>query len=508
MCWLTKALTFYIVPSYGSAGPPHPRTVMKVACLLITHLRVKVEMRRHPDLKNIPAIIVERSRGRALVVDSTPFASGISPGMTLEEALSIQPEALVLEADEPHYRRVFAQVLASLQGVSDRVEGSELGTAYVRLDGLERLYGGEARLVNALLNAVPQGLAPRAGVAEAKFPAFVAARTSAPLRATRVPIDAASFLAPHPVDLLPVPDDLRAALHRFGLHTMGDVASMTEEDLTDRFGASGRRMWRLSRGMDDSPVIPMEHIESIVEHTSLPFSSASLDLLLTVVDTLLARAFSQPSMRGRYAGMVMLECILEGGPTWTRDIPFKGGVGSRKRALSIIRSRLEEDHPTRAVEEVTVTLDDLAGESGTQLGLLPEARESGKRRLVEVDRGLRARTGGGPALYRAVGVAPWHPAPEMRALRVPVDLSVRDEVRPLSSPAPAVVLEGRKRRPEAFCLENRWHQVAHIEEEWGFDLWWMSRPMTRTYYRVRGKDGVEVTLFRDERGGCWYRQSS
>ena len=168
-------------------------------------------MRRHPNLKNIPAIIVERSRGRSQVVDSTPSASGVSPGMTLEEALSIRSGALVLEADEPHYRRVFAQVLASLQGISDRVEGAELGTAYIRLDGLERMYGGEARLVNALLNAVPQGLAPRVGVAETKFPAFVAAKASDPLRATRVPIDAVSFLAPHPVDLLPVPADLKVS---------------------------------------------------------------------------------------------------------------------------------------------------------------------------------------------------------------------------------------------------------------------------------------------------------
>ena len=72
------------------------------------------------------------------MVDATPYANAVSPGMTLEEALSIRPEALVLESDESHYRRVFAQGLASLQGISDRVEGSELGTAYVRLDGLER----------------------------------------------------------------------------------------------------------------------------------------------------------------------------------------------------------------------------------------------------------------------------------------------------------------------------------------------------------------------------------
>ena len=481
---------------------------MKVACLLITHLRAKVEMRHHPDLKNIAAIIVERSRGRSQVVDSTPSASGVSPGMTLEEALSIRSGALVLEANEPHYLRVFAQVLASLQGISDRVEGSELGTAYVRLDGLEHLHGGEARLVNALLNAVPQDLAPRVGVAEAKFPAFVAAKASDPLRATQVPIDTVSFLAPHPVDLLPVPADLKVALHRFGLHTLGDVGSMTEASLVDRFGGEGRIAWHLSRGMDDSSVVPLAHAETVVERISLPFSSASLDLLLAVVDTLLARAFSRPSMRGRYAGKVLLEYALEGGPTWTREITFKGGVGNRKRALSIIEPRLEEEHPSGPVEDVTLTLGELTGESGTQLGLLPEARESGRRRLIELDRELRARTGGSPALYRVVGVAPWHPAPEMRAMRVPVDSSARDEVRSLSSPVPVVVREGRDRQPKAVRLGSRWREVSRIEEQWGFDLWWMSRPMTRTYYRVRGEDGVEVTLFRDDRGGCWYRQGS
>ena len=481
---------------------------MKVACLLITHLRAKVEMRRHPNLKNTAAIIMVRSGGRSLVVDSTPSASGISPGMTLEEALSIRSGALVLEADEPHYLRVFAQVLASLQGISDRVEGSELGTAYARLDGLEHLYCGEARLVNALLNAVHQDLAPRAGVAEAKFPAFVAATVSDPSRATRVSADAVSFLAPHPVDLLPVSADLKVALHRFGLHVLGDVALLTEAALVDRFGGEGRRAWHLSRGMDDSPVIPLAHTETIVEHTSLPFSSASLELLITVVDTLLARAFSRPSMRGRYAGKAVLECALEMGLTWTTEFSFKGGAGSREWALSVIRPWLEEEHPSGPVEDITLTLDDLTGESGTQLGLLPEARESDRRRLVEVDRELRARTGGSSALYRVVGVAPWHPAPEMRAMRVPVDSSARDEVRSLSSPVPVVVREGRDRQPKAVRLGSRWREVSRIEEQWGFDLWWMSRPMTRTYYRVRGEDGLEVTLFRDDRGGCWYRQGS
>ena len=124
-----------------------------------------------------------------MVVDRFPAASGTAVGMTLEQAMSRHSNALVLDADEPHYRQVFRQVLGSLQGVSDRVEGAELGAAYVRLDGLEGLFHGEAGVVSAMLNAVPAHLNPRVGVADAKFPAFVAARTCRPLGAFRVPDD-------------------------------------------------------------------------------------------------------------------------------------------------------------------------------------------------------------------------------------------------------------------------------------------------------------------------------
>ena len=270
------------------------------------------------------------------MIDVTPRAKGVTPGMTLEQALSIHTSALVLEADEHHYSRVFSQILTSLQAISDRVEASDLGMAYVRLDGLEHLYGDEARLVNAVLNAVPRDLAPRVGVADAKFPAFVAAAVSQPSRATRVPADVTSFLASHPVNLLPVSADLKVALHRFHLHTLGDVASMTEATLMDRFGPEGRRAWQLSQGIDDSPLIPMTHTETVVEHTSLPFSSASLDILFTVVDTLLARAFAQPTMQSRYASKAAMECVLEDGPTWSREFSFKeaSGIGSGPLRLS------------------------------------------------------------------------------------------------------------------------------------------------------------------------------
>ncbi len=96
---------------------------MKVACVLVTHLRAKVELRRQPQLQATPAVIVDRSGGRPVVVDALPATAGVTPGMTLEEALSRHTNTTILEADEPAYQRVYQQVLTSLQGVSDRVEG-------------------------------------------------------------------------------------------------------------------------------------------------------------------------------------------------------------------------------------------------------------------------------------------------------------------------------------------------------------------------------------------------
>ena len=273
--------------------------------------------------------------------------------MTLEQALSRQADAVVLEADEQSYRRVFSQALVSLQGISDRVERSDLGVAYVgsgRPGGYVRRRGPAGELPAQLRTTGPS--APRVGVAHAKFPALVAAMSSTPLGATRVPADAASFLAPHSIDLLPVDSTVKAAIHRFGLHAMVDVAAMALDTLVDQFGLTGRTAWELCRGIDHSPLTPMKHEESVVERISLPWVSNSLEFLLAAVDTLLKRAYSRPEMRGRYAGRADLRCALYGAASWERSVHFKQSAGSPERASFIIRSRLETDRPQAPMEEV------------------------------------------------------------------------------------------------------------------------------------------------------------
>ena len=387
------------------------------------------------------------------------------------------------------------------------MEGAGLGVAYVRLDGLEGVFGGEAGVVAALLGAVPGYLGPRAGVRDGKFPALVAASAGGPLAVTMVPADAAAFLAPFPVGLLPVCSGVKAGMRRFGLGTLGEVVSMRAGFLVEQFGQAGRRAWDLCRGVDEDPLVPQGGEEPVVESVSLPFASASSGLLLGVVDTLLERAFSRPGMRGRCAGSVVLSCVLSGAPLWERPVYFKQRVGDWERAALIVRGRLEVDHPRAPVEEATVVVADLAGEPGAQMGLFPDERRDGRHwRLVEAARRLRARAGGKHVLHRLVDVAPWHPIPELRAVQVPIDPSGKDAIRPVSLPVRVAVREGPGRQPVAVRLGRGWRRVTDVEERWCFDLWWMPEPVSRVYYRVGCGDGRRVTLFRDQRGACWYRQ--
>ncbi len=117
---------------------------MKVACLSVRHLPFKVEQNRSPHLRGRAVIVAHAHGSRRVVLDASPEAVGVLPGMPLDQALSRCKNAVLLEADLPLYQRIWERVLEALEQRSPDVEDTEPGLAYVRLDGLELMYGGDA----------------------------------------------------------------------------------------------------------------------------------------------------------------------------------------------------------------------------------------------------------------------------------------------------------------------------------------------------------------------------
>ena len=478
---------------------------MRIACVLITHLRAKAELRRHAHLRDSPIAVVDRTNGKPLVVDSSAGASARA-GMTLEQAMSYHNGLIILDADEPYYRRVFEDVVEALLQVGDRIEPAELGIAYARLDGLELLHGSESKVASALLDAVPGWLGARVGVGGSKFASYMAARSADVRSVAACPADEAGFLAPLSIELLPLSNDLKRSLHGFGVHTMGQVASLSRDMLSDRFGREGMLAWDFCKGIDTRAVVPVKPATSVVEYASLPFASTSIELLLATTDVLLQRAYSRPQLRRRLVGSVTLTSTVVSGAPWTLEIRFKEPVGDWQSAFRLVRDRIEAHPPDAPLEDLTLTIEDIKAESGRQLGLLKDARDRRRDRLADIDRKLRARMRNVPALHKVVEVAPWHPVPEMRALKVPLDPHRNDALSPLHSPLPVEVRESQDHRPLAMRLRRSWQKIYGIDDRWEFDLWWLPQPITRSYFRVVDDAGERMVLFRDEREGRWYRQ--
>ena len=484
---------------------------MIVACVFITHFKAKAEVIRRPEMEGRAFVVSDRTRPGSPVVDRSQAARGVLLGMTLQRAVSTVSDLTILDADESYYKALFDRLLDSLGSVSDMVEAGDLGEAYVILEGLERLYGGEAGVVSALLNSVSDRLNPRVGVADSKFPAYAAARTAGPMRAARTPDDVSGFLAPMSIEILPVSDHLRAALGRFGMRVIGDVSLVGQAAMFDRFGREGLFAWELSMGIDLRPFVSRRVEESVAEYTTLPFSTTSMEMLRVGLDMLLRRAFSRPVLRNRSAGAATLLSSTSDGEPWKFHVRFKVPIERWERASELLGERLEAEPPACPLDDLSLTLSDLGGETGIQPGLIGDARDRDRETLVGVDRRLSSRFGGSRALHRAVEAAPWHPAPEMRSLLVPIDPLASDSVRALHMPTPAEVREtarGGERRPDSLFRNGRWRDIDRIDDSWRFDLWWLPRPMTRSYYRVESSDGTLSTLFRDETTGQWYSQAA
>lgn len=225
-----------------------------IACLLVTHLPVKAERQRYPALRGKPLVIIESYGPDEMVLDSSSEARGVAAGMPLPEALAQCPGAMLLPSDQRFYSDTFDRLADTLAMRCPVVEKAEMGCVYAGLEGLDPIYGGEARLIASLLQCAPPDFGSRVGVASGKFPAYVSAATARPGRAVKTPPDAAAFLNGHSIELLPLSQKSKERLWHAGIYTLGQLAALTVGAAQSHLGSEGRHAWDMAHGIDPNPM--------------------------------------------------------------------------------------------------------------------------------------------------------------------------------------------------------------------------------------------------------------
>jgi DNA polymerase-4/protein ImuB len=392
---------------------------VRVACVWIAQLPLRVEVLRHPAWDGRPLVLGGAPGERKVVQLCSPEAeaAGVWPGLPLREVVPLCPEAVVLQPDPVRTAGVLESVVAQLQQVSPLVEPADDGYLFLDLRGLQTLYGGDfARLEDAIRGAVPALLRPRLGFGGGKFAAAVAARQADPGAARIVPTaQTSTFLAPLSVrHLLNLAPDAVQRLELLGLRTIGDLAALPFSAVQAQFGPAGAQAWRLAHGKDSEPVVARPVLAAV--HSALRFDDplGSVEAVIAALDQLLANTFSQPALLGRSVRQVRLRALLSDGTSWERLYTFKDALSTRDAARRALKSKLDLPNglPPAPIDELALELLGLAGEAARQPGLFV-ARARQLAEIAEAARQLRARYGRVP-LYQAIEVEPWSRIPERR----------------------------------------------------------------------------------------------
>ena len=217
-----------------------------------------------PALRTRPVAVAPPGADRATVLALSAEArlAGIERGMPVRQALKRCPDLVLLPPNPRLYARASRALHEVLRIYAPVIEPRGYGHAFLDLTGTGRLFGPAVDVAARVQREVRERLRLplSVGVAANKLVSQAATTVVKPEPLLEVPGgDEASFLAPHPLDVLPeLHPRMRRRLDDYQLDLIGEVAAIAESALCAVFGGAGRTLRAQARGIDPRPVLPPE----------------------------------------------------------------------------------------------------------------------------------------------------------------------------------------------------------------------------------------------------------
>jgi DNA polymerase IV len=266
---------------------------------LICHLDmdaffVSVEELFDPALRGKPVVVGGKANQRGVVAAASYAARkfGVHSAMPLRTAASLCPHAIFVDGHPERYREYSHKVHAVLTCFSPQVEMASIDEAYLDLTGTSRLLGPPLKAAHSLHDAIREATSLRCslGLASSRLVAKISSDQAKPNGILYiVPGAEARFLAPLDVRKVPgVGKKSEQALHKIGIRFVGDLASLDEAFLTQRFGRWGLALAGKAQGLDaggwfDSPIGANEDPKSISHELTFGEDTADTGKLETAL---------------------------------------------------------------------------------------------------------------------------------------------------------------------------------------------------------------------------------
>ena len=227
-----------------------------------------VEALSHPEVDGKPMAVAgdpENRRGIILAKNDLAKNAGVKTAETIWSAQRKCPGLILLPPHHDLYEEFCAKANIIYERFTDLVEMAGIDESYLDVTATVHLFGNGESIADSIRQSVKRelGLTVSVGVSFCK----VFAKMGSDLRKpdyTNV-IDRENYkdvLYPLPVtDLMHVGKATAKSLADIGVFSIGQLASINEEFLIERFGKHGRTLYSYAHGCDDEPVQRTEEAE-------------------------------------------------------------------------------------------------------------------------------------------------------------------------------------------------------------------------------------------------------
>jgi DNA polymerase-4 len=258
-----------------------------------------IEMRDDPSLRHLP-IAVGGGADRRGVISTCNYEArryGVHSAMPSATARRLCPDLIILPHRMDAYREASLRMRHIFYEYTDLVEPLSLDEAFLDVTDSPYCSGSATRIAEEIRRRVEQelGITVSAGVAPNKFLAKVASDWRKPNGLFVItPAQVEQFVQQLPVRKIHgVGKATATRLAQMDVKTCGDLQRYSVFELCQRYGQFGQRLYDLSRGRDERPVIPSRRRKSLsVEHTypqDLPELSHCINQLPELLQTLASR---------------------------------------------------------------------------------------------------------------------------------------------------------------------------------------------------------------------------
>jgi DNA polymerase IV len=279
-CFCRDCLTDAVPREARCSACGSPRLVrhQELETLSVAHIDcdafyATIEKRDDPSLAAEPVIVGGGKRGVVAAACYVARIYGVRSAMPMFQALRLCPHAKVIRPSMEKYAKVGREVRQMMLALTPAVEPLSIDEAFLDLSGTARLHGMSPAKALARFSAEVENklcITVSIGLSCNKFLAKVASDLDKPRGFTVLSAEEApAFLALKPVSFIFGIGAVSAARYaRDGLHRIADLQQAGEIELMRRYGEEGRRLSRLSRGIDERKVDAARETKSVSAETT------------------------------------------------------------------------------------------------------------------------------------------------------------------------------------------------------------------------------------------------